>query len=150
MATFFVFSKYYFFFNFLSLTVIPPNLRCVYATPLFRNALFYSGVENFRSGFVFVVQIPYQNKNGGVQHIAGRLAFDRANFITSNNLHYPTTAPQIFETFKAGEEQFATSEPSSFVVTHVLRVRKELGKSQCIYSAISWYYKSHRIRIYCF
>lgn len=78
---------------------------------------------------MFVIKVPIQNTDGGVQQIAGELGFDRFQYVTRNYLYFPTSAPQYFETFRAGEEQFTTSEVSSFVITHVLRVQKEPGKS---------------------
>lgn len=121
--------------------VEPPELRCVFGTTLLRNALYYSDIANYRSGFAFVVQIPTQNEHGGVQYISGKLAFDRSDYATNHGIYYPTTAPRLFTKFKAGEEQFATSEVSSFIVTHVLRVRKEPGKSQYLfYYYLVWVY----------
>lgn len=117
--------SFYFIIFLYIILVEPPDLRCIFATPLFGNSCYYSYIVKFWSGLVAVVKIPWQNLEGGVQHISGRIGFDRGGFVFEENLEFPTTTPVVFTVAKAGEEQWASCKESSLIVTHIIRVRSE-------------------------
>lgn len=95
----------------------------VYCTTLFRNAAHYSHIGPEQWGVVLVIQIPSKNF-GGHSEIPGKIGFDKNDFVNENGLIIPTKPPRTDNfPFQAGEEQHATWLESTFVVTHVLKVR---------------------------